>query len=365
VGRETSTAIGPTVGSTSKPEPKEVVPQETAKQETGSDIPKNVVESILPGVKLSGSVLLFDYSPVRVAGARPSFDLYGAWLNLDRDGERLGFHVELRFRTTKFRPYYDGTSWVQEAYVKAKVPGGTIKVGRIYKQLGIFSDYSFFGDLPYFDGLKYDAEWGLSYEGDNKLSSRLSFHHDLQFFRTDGRTNGSFAGRDVVSDPTSQRRNEFVLRGVPKFQLSDGMSIAMGGTFERGTVSRTVTGGDDTYRRAASEATLVLGPATLFGEMIHQTFDGPAFANLPRVTYALGGANYKFSKRVAMHFNYSQGNYDSVDANRRKEYIIQPGIVLQLGRGISLFEENNYWTVRGQTKSIFDRSVNSVLIFSF
>ena len=321
-----------------------------------------IVESILPGVKLSGSVLLYAYSPIRVEGAKPFFDLYSAGVNLDRQGEKLGFHIEFRFRSTKFRSFFDGPSWVQEAYVTSKVPGGTLKIGRIYKQLGIFSDYSFFGDLPYFDGLKYDPEWGASYEGENQINKRLSFQHYVQFFRTDSRNNGSFPGRDVVSDPNSRRRNEIVLRGVPKFMLSEKASIAIGGSFERGQVSRPLDVDNNTYRRSAAEATLTIGPATFFSEVIRQRFDGTRFADLPNVTYTNVGGNYDF-KIFSVHANYSQGNYDS--PGRRKEYIIQPGFVIPLGRGFSVYNEYNYWVIDGGRKAIFDRSLNTVLIFSF
>lgn len=332
------------------------------KSDQDSKSKSTIVESVLPGVKLSGNVLLYAYSPFRLEGAKPSFDLYSAGVNLDRETDKLGFHIEFRFRSTKFRPFFDGSSWVQEAYVKSKVPGGTIKIGRIYKQLGIFSDYSFYGDLPYFDGLKYNPEWGASYEGENKINSRLSFQHFVQFFRTDSRNNGSLFGRDVVSDPNSRRRNEVVLRGVPKIQLSEKASLAIGGTFERGQVSRLLEKNNNTYRRTAAEATLTIGQATLFSEVIRQKFDGTRFADLPNVTYTNVGGNYDF-KKFSVHVNYSQGNYDS--PGRRKESIIQPGFVVPLGKGFSLYNEYNYWVTDGGRRSIFDRSMNTVLIFSF
>lgn len=280
--------------------------EEQSKTDKDPQDKRNLLETVLPGVKLSGSALLYAYSPAGVPGARPFFDLYGAWLNLDREGEGngLGFHIEFRYRSTKFRTFFDGPSWVQEAYVKAKVPGGTVKIGRIYKQLGIFSDYSFFGDLAYFDGLKYNPEWGVSYEGSNKLNDRVSFDHYVQLFRSDGRTNGSFPGRDVVSDPNSQRRNEIVLRGVPRFKLGEKASLAVGGTFERGHVARPLESDNNVYRRVAGEASLSIGPATIFSEVIRQSFDGTRFPDLPNVTYTNVGGNYDlklFSIHVVPH----------------------------------------------------------------
>lgn len=364
----TSVAAEPTVGPASETASAEASPPITPKAKPASvsqnQDKRNFLETVLPGVKLSGSVLLYSYSPSKVNGARASFDLYGAHIKLDRDGERLGFHLEYRLRTTRLRSFFPGPTWMQEGYVKAKVPGGTVKVGQIYKQLGIFTDYSFYGDLPYFDGLKYNPEWGVSYEGTNRITDRISFEHDVQFFRTDSRINGSYPGRDVVSDPTGRRRNEVVLRGVPHFKLTERASLAVGGSFERGGVTRQFDRDNNTYRRAGGEATLTIGPASVYGEVIHQTFEGTRFPDLPNVTYSAVGANIDF-KKFSTHINYSQGNYDA--PGRRKEYMIQPGLIFPLGRGFSLYTEYTYWITEGdrRKRNIFDRSLNLVLIFSF
>jgi hypothetical protein len=326
---------------------------------------KNAVESVLPGVKLGGTVWLYSYNPFRVAGARSSFDLYGAWLNLDRESERFGFHVEYRVRTTRLRSFFPGPTWMEQAYVKTKAPGGVIKVGQIYKQLGIFSDGSFYGGLMYFDGLKYNPEWGASYEGKTALGKRASTDHYFQYFQTDSRINGSYPGRDVVSDPDSRRRNVVMVREVPRFKINDKIELAMGASGERGEVSRKFEADRNTYRRAVAEASLTVGNLKLFGEALRQTFDGPRFADLPRVTYTAAGGDYRFSSRVSAHFNYSQGNYDA--PNRRKESILQPGVVIGLGRGYSLWAEYAYWRREGEerTKTIFDRSLNLVGSFTF
>ncbi len=214
------------------------VPQTTV---VGSAALDKMVESVMPGVKISGVIWLYDYQPFALPGTREDFNLYGFHLMVDRDQGPIGFHVEYRMRTDKLRPFFTSPDWAQQAYMDVHVPYGILKAGEIYKQFGIFTDYSFYGGLTYFDGIKYDPEWGVSYEGDNKINDWLSLQHDVQFFRN-SQINGSLEGRDVVSDPTAHRENEFVARVVPRFQLADKIFFAIGPSFERGQVTHTVGG---------------------------------------------------------------------------------------------------------------------------
>jgi hypothetical protein len=334
---------------------------QTSAQQSATD---KLVESVMPGLKLSGVIWLYDYKPFDLEGARSNFDLYGFHLKLDRDVGPVGFHLEYRMRTTKLRSFFTGTTWAQEAYLKVKAPGGTLKVGEIYKQFGIFTDYAFYGGLPYFDGLKYDPEWGVSYEGTNQLTDRVSLEHDVQYFRTDARVNGSLPGRDVVSDPAGRRRNEFVVRVVPHVKMSEKNSLSFGPSLERGQVSREGVDVND-YWRAGGEATVDIGPAKVYGEVIRQNFNGPRHPDLPKATYATVGLNLGINAWVSTHINYGQGTYDTV--GREKERIIQPGLAITLGKGYAVYVEYTHWIQRNSAtvETLFDRSLNTAFYISF
>lgn len=337
---------------------------------------EKMVESVMPGLKMSGVIWLYDYKPFSLPGTRSNFDLYGLHLKLDRDTGPVGFHVEYRMRTTKLRSFFPSPTWLQEGYLKFKVPGGTLKAGEIYKQFGIFTDYAFYGGLPYFDGIKYNPEWGVSYEGTNRISERVSLEHDLQYFRTDSRINGSITGNDIVSDPTGRRRNEFVARFVPHLKLSDTVGFSFGPSFEVGQVSRQSVD-VSSYWRVGGEATLDIGPAKFYGEVIKQNYDydqgklarnpgiSSYYADLPKVTYSTIGLNVPFNRWVSTHINYGQGNYDT--PGRRKEYMMQPGLVFTLGDGYAVYVEYEYWVRRAgpSNKSFFDRSLNTAFYISF
>jgi hypothetical protein len=332
----------------------------------------------MPGVKLSGVVWLYDYQPFALPGPREDFNLYGAHLMLDRDVGVVGFHVEYRMRTDKLRPFFTSPDWAQQAYMDVHVPFGVVKAGEIYKQFGIFTDYSFYGGLTYFDGIKYDPEWGVSYEGSNKLTDRISLDHDVQFFRN-SQINGSLEGRDVVSDPNAHRENEFVARVVPRFQLTDKIYLAVGPSFERGQVTHTVAGTflpTNDYWRVGGEATLDVGTFKLYGEVIRQNYSGPFYAYLPKVTYATVGINSNIYHIpwLSTHINYGQGNYTTPEGSvgvygvpRGKEQMIQPGLVFTLGKGYAIYEEYNYWLQKPVpgTANLFDRSLNTELYISF
>jgi hypothetical protein len=337
----------------------------------GSQVLNNAVESIMPGVTLSGVIWLYDYEPFGLKGVNPDFNLYGLHLMLDRDDGPVGFHVEYRMRTTPLRSFFPGPTWAEEAYMKVHVPFGTVKVGEIFKQYGIFTDYSFYGGLPYFDGLKYDPEWGASYEGDNKINDWLSLQHDVQFFRTDARVNGSEPGRDVVSDPNAQRRNEFVARVVPRVKLADKIYLAVGPSFERGQVTHTAFSTND-YWRMGGEATLDVGGFKLFGEVITQNYNGPSFAYLPKVTYATVGFNTNITSWLSTHVNYGQGVYSpTIEGGepvlRGKEQIIQPGLVFTIRKGFQVYTEYTYWPLHPApgVVNFFDRSLNTELYIAF
>lgn len=351
-------------------------PAAPSPQTPGPGTLDRMVESVMPGLKMSGVIWLYDYKPFSLPGTRSNFDLYGLHLKFDRDMGPVGFHVEYRMRTTKLRSFFPSPTWLQEGYLKFKVPGGTLKAGEIYKQFGIFTDYAFYGGLPYFDGIKYNPEWGVSYEGNNQISERVSLEHDLQYFRTDSRINGSITGNDIVSDPTGRRRNEFVARIVPHLKLTDKVGFSFGPSLEVGQVSRQSVDVSN-YWRVGGEATLDVGPAKIFGEVIKQNYDydqdklakNPGisnyYADLPKVTYSTIGLNMPFNRWVSTHINYGQGNYDT--PGRRKEYMMQPGLVFTLGDGYAVYVEYEYWVRRAgpSNKTFFDRSLNTAFYISF
>ena len=156
---------------------------------------------------LHGGAYLWHYQP-NLPGSKPDSSLYYAWLAFDAKADDFGFYFEPHFRDSKLRPFFNSDFWVQEIYASWTVPYslGTLKAGKTYSRLGRFWDGSFYGNLPYFDGLKLDPDIGFSLENTAKAGDGLSIEYSAQYFTNDGRTNGSLADaamtqpRDTIGD---------------------------------------------------------------------------------------------------------------------------------------------------------------------
>ncbi len=117
--------------------------------------------------------------------AKHDLSLYFASLVFDAKYEPFGLHVEPRFRDTKLRPYYGSNVWVQEAYGYVKSDPVTVKVGKVYTRFGKFWDNSFYGNLPYFDGLKLSPDLGVSTALAALPKGPLRFNAYAQYFVND------------------------------------------------------------------------------------------------------------------------------------------------------------------------------------
>ena len=141
---------------------------------------------------LHGGALLWSYTPFQ-EGVKNKAELYDAYLTFDVPFNDFGFHFEPRFRDSKLRPFFQSNVWVQEIYTSWKIPEipiGTLKAGKEYSRFGRFWDGSFFGNIPYFDGMKLDPDIGLSLENTVDMGHGLDLTYSAQYFVNDGGTNG-------------------------------------------------------------------------------------------------------------------------------------------------------------------------------
>jgi hypothetical protein len=165
---------------------------------------------------ISGGFLLWHYHPF-LDNVDDNTELYYANLVIDGHYDQFGIHFEPRFRDTKLRPYYTSNIWVQEMYMSWKPfedSDGMLKVGKVYSQFGRFWDGVFYGNIPYFDGLKLDPDIGLSWESKLHLGDSTTVDYSAQFFDEDGSTNGSLrAGtRSIGKNATCSSRGRADLR---------------------------------------------------------------------------------------------------------------------------------------------------------
>ncbi|MEI9952330.1 MAG: hypothetical protein WDO74_25930 [Pseudomonadota bacterium] len=195
------------------------------------DSENELVEKLPPGnqddwtrhVRLGGGIALYYYQPTN--GWQNQFLIYTN-LRFDARWQPFGLHLEPRLSNEKMRPYYDGLAWIQEAYLFVEASPVVFKVGKIYKQLGLFWDGTFYGNIQVYEGLKLDPNAGVSLEG--KLGEQAGLAFWAQFFVVDGHTNASLLGRDTISIPGARRRNTLLARVQPFLQLSKSARLEVG-----------------------------------------------------------------------------------------------------------------------------------------
>ncbi len=259
-----------------------------------------------------------------------------------RGGQTLGGHVELRLRETDtFRTFIDDKVWTWEAYAYWKDEQlGTLKAGQLYNRFGLFWDGVFFGNAPYFDGLKLDADYGLSWEKTTRVHDRLSLDSYVQYFFHEDQSNGSFAGADPESIAGYTEKNTGVIRLVPTWTRCDGSQVAIGFSAMVGEIDSRIALPDETLWAYGFDITYTKGPWKLFAEA-SQTFGvrnpvnyvsgGPS----DQLTNILAGIHYTRGA-VTYRVSYSNSIYEDPDAVQN---MVVAGITATVSKHMDLYIE--------------------------
>jgi hypothetical protein len=241
--------------------------------------------------------------PVR----KPYMEAFRAAIILDGKNDRWGGHIEFRVRDKKVRNFYDATAWLEEVYGSADLVRGdneiwgpmTLKVGKAYTQFGKFWDDQFYGNPQLRDGLKLDANYGVSLEGTIAQKKVFGTKYWAQYFIIDGGTNTSSDGRDTISvpapssgyptgsNPLSRRRNIINGRIEPFIQFNDKMSIKLGASLMNFTADFGPTLKQENVIRYAADLTVNLNYVSVWGEYTQQSGKhvlGFPYANSPAIT---------------------------------------------------------------------------------
>ena len=197
------------------------------------------------------------------------FEVYQASVGVTGKYGDFSVHVNPRFRDTKVREFYTSNVWLQQAYGAYQTSGVKVSAGKIENQLSVLDDDSFYLNLPYFDGIKYESDYGLSVEGAHDLSEAWSLHYTGQYFVTDGHTNGSLRDRDTVWVDGGHRRHIAVARVDPGYRFSPTTSLRFGVAAQVAAVDLG-SGANDPVLRLDGDFSFVTGPVRLFGEAIFQ-----------------------------------------------------------------------------------------------
>ena len=257
-------------------------------------------------------------------------------------GQKIGGHVELRLRETDtFRTFIDDQVWTWEAYGYVHDDKlGTLKAGQVFNRFGLFWDGVFFGNAPYFDGLKLDADYGLAWEKTTKVHDCLSVDSYAQFFFHEDQSNGSFAGADAESVAGYTERNTGVLRLAPTWTRRNGSQVTLGASGMVGAIDSRIALPDETVWSYGLDATYANGPWKVFAEGM-QTFGvrNPVnvFSGGPsdQLTNFLVGAHFTRGP-VTYRCSYSNSIYQNPHAVQN---MLLAGATITLTKHVDLYAE--------------------------
>ena len=321
---------------------------------------------------LHGGAYFWHYEPL-IADAKNHTEIYYVFLTIDAKFDDVAFHFEPRWRDTPLRSFYQSNVWIQEAFVSWKIPEvegflpGTLKAGKVYTQFGRMWDGVFYGNLPYFDGLKLDPDLGISLENAWVADASTTLTYSLQYFEEDGETNGSLSGRDTLSVPGAEQGPTWVARVAPTFKLSETTSATLGVSALR--MRADLPTGDDLVQRFNVEGALKVGSFEIFGEVTHQRghhvidFPVPGAVSDENL-YVMSGASFQVLPWLKPRIAYSIADY-SEDTDISQQMILT-GADLAVHKHVTIMVEHVYWRQdEPGSDETLDRSLNLVLYVSF
>ena len=346
----------------------------------------------LRGVTFGAGVLLWYYQPIvpRSPGVENKVSVFWSHLLVDGKWGIFGLHLEPRFRDGPLRTIatpvngvslttytQDDRAWLQEAYASADLDPikAQLKVGKEYSHFGYFWDNSFYGNIQVYDGLKLDPDYGASIEGNvGNAEDTFSLGWWGQYFVIDGGTNVSLPGRDTISVPGANRRNQTIVRLEPRLNLgATNIAVGVSGEYLQADIPSI---GPQNVWRGALDATVSVGPFKVLGEVQHQ--DGRTVTDFPfpstaagpgsskSIDYAQIGGEYTLGPVTARYY-VSLGSYNNAPQPTGgtatvKQWLHVPAIGFAVSPNISLLGELVFWQHDTPTSStLYDRSFNLTL----
>lgn len=305
------------------------------------------------------------------------FRIHNAHLNFDGSIGDFGLFFNGNMRDTKMRDFYEGTAWLEEGYVYFKHPQAFIKIGKSYSRFGLFWDNSFYGNVHFYDGIKLDPNYGVSLEGSVGKETGFRLGYYGQYFIVDGRTNGSYVGRDTISIPKARRRHIAVARLEPSYfwNKENSFTLGLSGQYFQADLPQPV--GKKNVFRLGADFYANIGPVSVWGDVSRQLGQSVLEWPIPPVIdamtgavttpgkasakndYILIGAEARI-KKVVLRYNFSAVRFQDVAIT---EFFHVPGIGYNMNDYLQFLVEFAYWnqkTADGQD-ALFDRTLATTI----
>ena len=292
-----------------------------ASVKTDPDLPKFRVEAVL-----------HDYEPVSERHERLAEFFYGA-LSAEWAHGDFAAKAEVRGRDGRFRPYYDGSVWLQEGWASLATPVGAVRVGKLARDFGL-EDESFSGTLFTANGVTRNPDWGAGLAGEKRLGFD-TLGWSARYYGRNDRVSWEDEGRNVESDPARVLRDGleariFYLVNKGLWSLKPAVSVASSVLHERD--------GAESFRRTdgAVDLTATFGPIALFLEGFTRSGErcvpgAPCRLGYDDATAGLAGFRAEFPT-VTYRYLYSVWHYRGAEAT---EQLHLPGVVWTPRKGLA------------------------------
>lgn len=330
---------------------------------------------LVPKLEIHGGATLWLYLPIdreSIEGQpQNNLELYLASLNVTGRLGTFGIYFNPSFRDSEARDFFTSNVWVEQAYAFWESQYLTLKLGKIHQALSLLEDDTFYYNIPYFDGLKYDSNYGVSGEGGYEHENGFGVTYYGQYFLLDAGTNGSLRDRDTVwVDKDVHRHHTTVLRVQPYYRFNEKASLRAGFAAEYTYVDFVESRPSHVFR-FSGDASFVYGPVRVFGEFLSQS--GQTVVNFPIASkptatgttpgqasshnrYALAGAEARLGP-VTLRYAFSMAKYRDVSVT---EMLHVPGITFTPQENICFMLEYVFWNHLGPgpASSTIDNSIN-------
>ncbi|HQQ79002.1 MAG TPA: hypothetical protein PLB01_16740 [Thermoanaerobaculia bacterium] len=283
--------------------------------------------------KFRFEAVLHDYEPLENRETRVA-ELYWAGVTADWTRGAFSAHAEARATEGTFRPYFDGSFWLEEGWVAVRTPAGGVRVGKVAPLVGL-ADETFPGTLFSLNGVTRNPGWGAQLDGEARRGLD-TIAWTAAFVAENDHVGWEEEGRDVESDPARILRDGLSAR--TSYTLSKVLWWVRPGV-SAATARLVPKDGSDEFRRSdfAADLTVAFGPLSLFVEGFWRTSGRPCAPGAPcRFGYddsnaALAGFRAEFPS-VTWRYTWSRWHYLGAEA---VEEIHMPGAVWVPVKGIS------------------------------
>lgn len=261
----------------------------------------------------------------------------------------FGLHLDVEWRErTRFAEWYDSRLWLQEGWLFADVLGGRVRAGALPTAFGLEGDSTWWGTLPYYDGLMQDTDWGVDWTRTFVDRPRFALTGTAQLFLAENHVGGALTGGDAESTDDLDEGPIGIARLAATWTRG-ASSLTLGASALVGRLAGQGGTPDEDLLGLAADATFARGGLSVFGGVYaldgarhpqHYVTGGPT-SGLVDVVLGAAWRVGPFTPHVA----WSAGWLSDPDGDQQS---LVAGVDVALLRKVNLYLEYVRWVSQAE-----------------